>query len=284
MTDLSPDATSQLARTAYETLEPLHLVAYFNPYLRDEQRALGLRSSAMYVGARGGPLGECHQSVVTATFFNFSAETVGPAWQAARERGLEAVMATREKIVGRTLREAISDGEAVQVLAEALRPVAESVPTAGRPLAAAWAAQPWPDDPYLQLWHATTLLRESRGDGHIAVLVESGLTPLEALVFHESAHPDPRARKSTLGRQMSQASRGWSDEQWDATVAQLSGRGLLTADGSTYSPDGVALYDRIEAATDAASAQVWRDVPGASDLLASARPLVKQVIDAGIFP
>ena len=46
----------------------------------------------------------------------------------------------------------------------------------GRPLYAGHADLPWPDEPLLELWHAASLLREHRGDGHIAALLHAGLT------------------------------------------------------------------------------------------------------------
>ena len=50
---------------------------------------------------------------------------------------------------------------------------------------------PWPDEPHLVLWHAQTLLREFRGDGHIAALTVEGLSGAEALVTHGAAGDVP---------------------------------------------------------------------------------------------
>ena len=47
--------------------------------------------------------------------------------------------------------------------------------------------------------------------------------------------------------------------------------------------DGAAVYDDIEATTDALGESVW-SVPGASDLVTRTRPLVKAVLDAGVLP
>jgi hypothetical protein len=52
----------------------------------------------------------------------------------------------------------------------------------GRPLHAGHAELPWPDSPLAALWHAITLLREYRGDGHIIALVANGPRGLEALI------------------------------------------------------------------------------------------------------
>ncbi|WP_265445990.1 SCO6745 family protein [Flexivirga meconopsidis] len=279
------EAARGLARQTYRTLEPLHLLAYFNPYARETQQKLGLRWTAYYVGARGGPLGEVPARVLTSTFFNFNGAIVEPAWDAAKARGLDEVMAAREQSVARTLSDIFGPDEAAATsLVARWRPIAQALPTVGRPLAAAWAALPWPDEPQLQLWHAASLLREWRGDGHIAVLVQSGLTPAEALVFHEAQHPDAAVKKSTLGREMAQGSRGWSDEEWAAAVETLRARGLLERDAERYTADGVAFYDALEQATDDAAAGIWSSVDDGEGLIADTRPLVKRVIDAGVLP
>ena len=75
----------------------------------------------------------------------------------------------------------------------------------------------------LALWHAITLLREFRGDGHIAALVESGVGPCEALVLQSTYGAIPRA---TL-----QQTRKWPDDEWDAAVDALRSRGWLDATG-----------------------------------------------------
>jgi hypothetical protein len=117
-----------------------------------------------------------------------------------------------------------------------------------RPLYAAHADLPWPEEPLLELWHGVTLLREHRGDGHQAALLGAGLTGLEALVTH-----------TVTGRGFTEsgakATRGWSDEDWAATIDSLTARGLL-ADGR-LTPDGEALRARVEAATDERSAAPW---------------------------
>src|SRR5690606_39515853 len=56
-------------------------------------------------------------------------------------------------------------------LAALVREAAELCPPEGRPLFAAHADLPWPDGPVAAVWHGATLLREFRGDGHVAALV-----------------------------------------------------------------------------------------------------------------
>jgi hypothetical protein len=130
-------------------------------------------------------------------------------------------------------------------LAGLLREACAALTPEGRPLYAGHADLPWPDEPVQQLWHAATLLREHRGDGHVAVLVHRGLSGLEALVTHTLT-----GRGFTQAA--AQATRGWSDEQWAAAVEALGERGLV-ADGA-LTEAGAQLRTAVEEETDALSA------------------------------
>jgi hypothetical protein len=113
----------------------------------------------------------------------------------------------------------------------------------GRPLAAGHADVPWPEEPHLVLWHAQSILREFRGDGHIVQLVVHGLTGLEALVTHAAAGEVPA--------HLLRATRAWSDEAWAAAVAQLRLRGWLEAgDDLAFTAWGEAQRRAIEEGTD----------------------------------
>ena len=73
------------------------------------------------------------------------------------------------------------------------------------------------------LWQAATLLREHRGDGHLAALTAAGLTGIEALITHT-------ATGAGFVPEFAMVSRGWTRDDWDAGVAGLAQRGLLAAD------------------------------------------------------
>ena len=107
-------------------------------------------------------------------------------WESASP---EAVLAARLRAVDATLRRLL--GEEADRLrrrwreaAELALRAAEACTRTARPLYAAHADLPVPDEPHLALWHAATLLREHRGDGHLAALLAPELDPLEALVSH----------------------------------------------------------------------------------------------------
>ncbi len=111
-----------------------------------------------------------------------------------------------------------------------------------RPLYAANAGLPVPEEPHLALWHAATLLREHRGDGHLMALTVAGLCGIEALVMHNATG---RTMTSAVLRQ----TRGWSTEQWASARDRLRERGLLTEAGD-LAEAGAALRGEAEALTD----------------------------------
>ncbi|GAA1482111.1 hypothetical protein GCM10009624_25510 [Gordonia sinesedis] len=288
--DAAPAGGTSAARSAYESLEPFHVLAYFNPGLGSAQADLDLDPHAFYVGARGAPLGDCDPSVVISAFYNFSPGTIASGWAAATARGLDAVADRRNRMLDDELRAVLGPRVDDPVIAEAADhfvAVIDGLPLAGRPLAAAWAATgaPAPDVAHLRLWHAIAVLREWRGDNHIATLVVHGLNGIDALTFHEAELPDPSVRRRVLGQKLSLLTRGWSEEQWDNSVDGLVERGLAerTDTGHRLTADGAALYDDIEATTDALGERTWSN-PETQRMVTELRPYVKAIIDAGVLP
>ncbi|MFM9376849.1 SCO6745 family protein [Gordonia sp. VNK21] len=276
------------ARTAYETLEPFHVLAYFNPGVGEAAADTGLDPHAFYVGARGAPLGDCAAAVVTSAFYNFSPQLIDGAWARARAAGLGTVAQRRYRMLDEQLRAILgerADSDEIAELATGFGALADGIPLGGRPLAAGWAAAPIPDEPLPALWNRIAVLREWRGDNHITLLVQHGIDGIEASVFHEAEHPDPSIRRRLMGRRMTLLTRGWQESDWEAAIDRLAARSLVerTGDGHRLTAEGAALYDDIEAATDALTEPVW-SAPEAGELVSRMRPYVKAVIDAGVLP
>lgn len=176
-------------RRLWHLLEPLHAVLYYAPESFEEAAALGFGTEERwpsYFPYRAAPLGPVGAERVASAFYSFSPrmvdEHITSAWRTASP---QEVLAARERSVDRAYRALLGDGIAGPGMAEAAalaRRAAEAADTAGRPLAAAGAALDWPEPPHLQLWHAATILREHRGDGHLAALLVAGLDPVESLV------------------------------------------------------------------------------------------------------
>jgi hypothetical protein len=265
----------------WQALEPYHTVTYFAPESRETTTALGCKGGWMsYFALRAAPLGAVPAEIVAATFYNFHparvARAIPAAWQAAPP---SAFLAARTESVDAALRRLLGPTVGSTELKEAAvlaREAALAAPTAGRPLAAANSALEWPTEPHLALWHAQTLLRESRGDGHVAALVSAQLDPCEALVAFAA---DGRASADRL-----REARGWSESEWTDATERLSRRGVL--DGSrSLTDDGMALRRWVEERTDRGMAAAWAALGGerCERLVELTRPVVQRIVDNGGF-
>ncbi|WP_326574548.1 hypothetical protein OG250_04775 [Streptomyces sp. NBC_00487] len=271
-------------RRCYSFLNPYHSAHYFSPDLGSELAAVGVEDSgAAYFAVRAAPMGGVGPGVVTATFFNFRYELVArhvPAvWEAASP---SVVLAARERAVDATLRRLLGEellaSEEVAEAAELALRAAEACTRTARPLYAAHSDLPVPERPHLALWHATTLLREHRGDGHLAALLDAGLDPVEALASH-TATGKGMSPKWVLG------TRGWNRDEWDAARARLRARGLLDAEGELTGA-GVALRAEIEDATDRLDLAPYEHLgaAGVERLTELMTGLVTTMVGAGAFP
>jgi hypothetical protein len=275
---------SERAGRVFRAVNVLHSMVYFSPEGDEEYVAAGLRPGRMgYFASRSAPMGAVGPEVVTATFYNFNVELVSRhiprAWTLASP---EQVLSARWRVADRTLRRLLGDevigSDEFAHATELLREVAGRCGIDGRPLFAGHAGLPWPTETHLVFWHAVTLIREHRGDGHIAVLVNADLSGLEALVTHTATGRgflEPAAK----------ALRMWSDEQWTAAQDRLRDRGMLDGEGA-LTDAGTRLRAGIESATDRLSAAPWHGVdPVVVDGLVSyGKSLTRRVIAAGALP
>ncbi|MED5814559.1 hypothetical protein VST63_19555 [Mycolicibacterium sp. 050232] len=234
-----------LARRFFDRLEPVHAVTYFAPESRAALDALGYRGFWMaYFAARSAPLGIVPADVVAAMFYNFTTERVAKALPAVWDTASPATLlqVRSDSAVAALRRSGVIDSEDTRLAAELTAKAARTAPLEGRPLYAANRALPWPEDPVAKLWHAVTLLREQRGDTHIAVLVAEGISGRQSNVLHAAAGRVPR--------EMIMRSRDYDDEQWAGYVEQLRSRGWLDAQGE-ITDAGRDLKQAIEDRTDA---------------------------------
>lgn len=270
-------------RQMWHLLEPLHAVLYYAPEAFEEAAALGYAVDERwpsYFAWRAAPLGEAGAERVAEAFYSFGPAMVDayvPAvWSVASP---DAVLAARGRAVDRAYRTILGEAATAPDTAEAaalVRRVAEAADTTGRPLAAANAALPWPDAPHLVLWHAATVLREHRGDGHLAALAAAELDPAEALVSFAAIGA---ARPEVF------ASRRWSAGEWSAARERLAKRGLVADDG-TATEAGRARRAEVERRTDEAAAAPWR-VLGDEErerLVELLGPLWVAVLGSGLLP
>lgn len=280
MTTLAPRA----GRRCHNAVNPFHSTVYFSPDLGKEFSGIGVDDPrAVYLAGRGAAMGAVGPGTLTAAFYNFSYELVArhiPAvWEVASPK---AVLDARLRAVDSTLRrvlgdETVASEEMAEAAGLALR-ASEACTRHARPLYAAHADLPVPEQPHLAYWHAATLLREHRGDGHLAALVSAGLDPVEALVSHTATGKgmSPRWVLST---------RGWARTDWDAAAGRLRERGLLDETGE-LTEAGTALRAELEEHTDRLDSAPYEHLgaDGVERLTELGRGFLVVAVGAGAFP
>jgi hypothetical protein len=249
-------------RELWQATEGVHAVAYFSTEVDEAVAAAGITGWWRgYFAGRAAPMGAVGPEVVTATFANFAPAMVGrnlpSAWAMASP---EAVLAARDDGLAAAFARLDGDDRSVTTaLAEVvllLDRAADAAPLVGRPLGAAWAAhralvlrEGGARVPVgLRAWLATTVLREQRGDAHVAAWAAAGLDGCEAHLT--------LAGTGQVPGEVLQGARGWTDDDWSAAHDRLVARGLLGDDG-VLTPAGASLRAEVEAATDRASAVAW---------------------------
>ena len=273
-----------LARSAHNATNSLHSLIYFVPETEQHLTSVGLRPGRMcYFAGRAAPMGAVGAGVVAATFYNFSphlvARSIPAAWELASP---DAVVGARFAAVDAALRRLLGPdviaSDDMITMAALLRDAAGACGVEGRPLYAGHADLNWPDAPHLVMWHAVSLLREYRGDGHTCALACAGLSGIEALVTHT-------ATGKGFIPEFARASRGWSQDEWDAAVRGLAARGLLDGQGA-LTPAGQALRAQVEDQTDRLAAPPWECLGErrTEDVVRIGKAMTRAVAAAGAFP
>jgi hypothetical protein len=282
-----PPVTPSMARRCFRKAEPIHGMIYFTPYGPECYAQAGITHQRMtYFASRAAAMGAASAETVIATFFNFNPELVRRAIPAAWDLTSPGrVLAARLEAVDRSLRKAWGaevDSAAVREAADLARRAAERAASRpeGRPLFASHAALPWPDEPHLVLWHAQTLLREYRGDGHVALLLTEGLDGLGALITH--------AATGGISADALRTSRAWSEQDWAAGRERARCQGWLEDSPQlALSQDGQRRRQSIEDRTDELAVYPYEAIGahGCDRLAELAGPLSAAVIAADLgFP
>ena len=255
-------------------------MTYFAPEVREALDGLGYKGYWMgYFASRSAPLGQVAPEVVTAIFYNFAptrvAKALPAAWQIAGPE--EALRVRLDTAVAVLRRYGIDADENVSTAAELLGKAARECSALRTTAVRRECALPWPDDPLAALWHATTLLREQRGDTHTAVLSAAGVTGRECNVLHAASGAIPR---DYIAR-----TRDYDDEEWRLCEQQLAARGLLDDDGSLTAA-GQELKDHVESTTDALSLSVFDALSDdeVETLFQSLTPITRAVVAGGDVP
>ena len=273
--------TAHIARRMSKLLEPICLVTFLADECNEELAALGHRTYwDGYFASRAAPLGRVPAHVVHAAFYNFADgeaarhipsvwETISPeASVAARERGSAASL---RRILGDELAESPGLVRAADLTTMA----ATSAPTEGRVMYAGMRTLEVPSDPVARLWHSATMLREHRGDGHIAALVGAGIGDTEAHVLsalEQGIHPP-----ESFGR-----IHHLPKERLAAVMDGIRERGLIDIDGH-FTDAGRATKQRIETLTDEFATPLYDALSPAEldELITNLEPITATLVATG---
>ncbi len=282
---------SSTSRHLAAVLEPIAGQVYFSPECNANYQALGfgegrgirdgltLGNRVAYFTSRGSVMGQVSGQVVAATFAVFNPDIVIPSvdegWKLtdaktifdARDRG---GIAQLERILGPS---PMNIDRAQQLLQRAVDPLRIE----GRALFAGLRSQVMPTTALGATWRLADMLREYRGDSHIAAWISEGLDAVEVCLLTDAFSGQPMRTYS--------ATRGWQTEQFDPATERLIARGLLDASGETFTPAGRELRSRIELNTDrqmqAAMNAIGDDLAELMEILA---PLAQSIKDAFGYP
>lgn len=237
---------NSMARRMFELIEPIGVLPYSADEPNEAMFALGFTNYwDTYFAGRAAPLGVVPAEVVDALFYNFApgevARHIPKVWSTTTpEEAIAARQLGCTRALRRILDDRISSPEFART-ADLLIKAATSAPFEGRPMYAALRALPIPDDAVARLFHAASLLREHRGDGHIAALMIEGIGGLEAHVLLALDMGMPAAKFGRIHH--------LPTAQIDAVIDGMRVRGLIGADG-WLSEDGRAVKQRVESLTD----------------------------------
>lgn len=263
------------ARALRDAIEPIATICFWSEPAYDAYAAVGLNFLTGYVWGRASVLGEADPAVAAAGFGVFEPGLIANLYDAGRQAcGLAQVRAAKEGGAVTALRQVLGDTD-VTAAVEVLRAICAAADPTGRPLHAGLAALPWPADPLGQLWHVCSVLREYRGDGHLAACVAAGLTGLEANLLTEAY-----VGWDTLAYT---GSRGWSPEAMQRASTGLAEQGLLL--GGVLTDAGRSLRDGLELATDrSVSRAVSAAGPALADTVQQLQEWSGRIVEAGWFP
>ncbi|GAA1547575.1 SCO6745 family protein [Nocardioides humi] len=273
------DQMRSTARRMFRLVEPIGVIPYQASEPTEALMALGLRNAwDAYFAGRAAALGRVPAEVVHALFYSFAdgevARHVPHVWELTTP---EAALAAREQGSVAALRRILGDlAETAGVVraADLAAKAAVSAPLEGRPMYAALRTLPEPQEPLARLWHAATLLREHRGDGHVAALVTAGIGGTEAHVLHALAERMPAARFGRVHH--------LRPSTLAAVIDGMRDRGLVD-DSGWLTDAGRETKQRIEALTDelAAPAYAALDAGELDRLVADLEPLAARLDAAG---
>ena len=265
----------------FDLVEPIGVIPYAADEPNEAMFALGFSNYwDTYFAGRAAALGVVPAEVVDALFYNFApgevARHIPKVWRTTTP---EAAIAARQAGCTKALRSILGDLVDTPAFARAtelLTKAATSAPVEGRAMYAALRALPIPDDGVTRMFHAASLLREHRGDGHITALMSEGIGSLEAHALLALAMDMPAEKFGRIHHLPA--------AQIAAVVEGMRDRGLIGADGWLSEP-GRAVKERVEARTDDLAAKPYECLASSEldELTAALEPLAARLLAAQSF-
>jgi len=270
-----PDVTSTPARRLRDALEPIATQGWWSRPAGERLTGLGVDFFPGYVWGRAAALGTPPSALVAATFGVFDAALIGAVFEDGSSTvSRDDILAARAAGAAESIA-AVADSEECAAVADPLLDALAGLDPLGRPLFSALRELPVPASPSGRLWRAAELVREHRGDGHLATLVSAGLDAPEANVLTE--------RWLGFGLGEYSATRGFGPDALAAAVARLKERGWMVGDDLTDA--GRAARVDIEASTDASQIGLIAALGSALDsVVAGADAISARLIEARSFP
>lgn len=238
----APPPVTTAARRLRDVIGPIGEHATWSPGVNQVVAKLGLGFVPGYVWGRAAGLGDPPGEVVAGAFAVYQPKLVATIYEHARRQcGRVGFLAAREEATISSLSGILGDADTDRAVA-ALRRGVEAADPSGRILFCGLRSMGWPEDPVGQLWRACDLLREYRGDSHLAVWLASGLGPVSVNLLTELWLGMPLGVYTALRR-------GWSEADIAAAVVDLEARGFVAAGEIT--PAGRTFREELEDQTDA---------------------------------
>ena len=263
------------ARRLRDAVEPVAMHAVWSRRTNEALADIGLDFLTGYVGGRAADLGDARPAVAASAFAWFQPDVVVAVVEAARAAAPpDRLVQVRDEATTASLRGVLGDDDPSEV-ADLLADAAAAADGTGRPLFSGLRGRGRPDDPVQRLWWACGLVREHRGDSHVAAANAAGLGPVEMNVLTELWLGMPLLSYT--------GTRAWPPEAMEAAVASLTARGWV-ADGA-LTDAGRAAREDVEARTDAQEQSVV-DALGdrLDDVCARLDAWGTRCVEAGAFP
>ena len=268
------------ARRLRDAVEPIATIGWWSRAAADAALALGHDFFDGYVWGRAAALGaDVATPVVVSAFGVFNGALLGPVYEHGRSvSSRPAVLASRSSGAAAGLRDATSgiDENMISTVGASLLAALSTLEPGPRHLFGALQALPVPDDPYGRLWRAAELVREHRGDTHLAACAAAGLDMAEMNVLTEVWLGYPVGEYSST--------RGFDPASLASAVESLAGRGWMT-DGGVLTSAGRAARDAVESATDVGQARLVEAIgAGLDDVVAVLGHISDAVLEARAAP